>query len=55
MSGRIYIYNMLGVEQTSMQIKENSINKITLNVPTGYYIIKILSNKDIVTQKVLIH
>jgi hypothetical protein len=52
--GNIVIYNLLGSEIASQVIQANTLNKITLNNPTGYYIVKVISDSGITTGKVFI-
>ena len=51
--GEIEIYNMLG-ERVYCQSNNQSINKLTLNQPSGIYIIKISKNKESFTQKLVL-
>ncbi|MCD4747349.1 MAG: T9SS type A sorting domain-containing protein, partial [Bacteroidales bacterium] len=50
--GNIFIYNMMGQEVTSAPIN-NTLNKITLE-KSAYYIVKVLSDKSVVTKKIFI-
>ena len=54
MSGDIIIYNLLGNEVTRRSITGSSINKITLNFPQGYYLVKVNGNIMTGTGKILI-
>ena len=44
MSGNIVVYNLLGCEVARAAIAENSLNKLSLNVPQGYYFVKVNGN-----------
>ncbi len=52
--GDIIVYNLLGNEIASKTIVGNSLNKISLSVPTGYYLVKVISSQITTTSKVFI-
>jgi hypothetical protein len=54
MKGNIIIYNLLGSEISSKAIQANTLNRISLNSPTGYYIVKVIGDNGITTGKVFI-
>jgi hypothetical protein len=54
LQGNITVYNLLGNELASKQIVGNSLNKISLSVPTGYYLVKVISDRMTTTSKVFI-
>jgi len=54
MSGDIVVYNLLGCEVARTVIAGNSLNKISLNVPQGYYIVKVNGNTGNGVEKVFI-
>ena len=54
MTGNIVIYNLLGSEIASQPIQGNTLNRISLNSPTGYYIVKVIGANGITTGKVFI-
>jgi hypothetical protein len=54
MTGNIVIYNLLGSELANRPIQANTLNRITLNSPTGYYIVKVIGDSGITTGKVFI-
>jgi hypothetical protein len=54
MQGDIIVYNLLGNEITRKTIAGNTLNKISLAVPTGYYLVKVVSNQITTTSKVFI-
>jgi hypothetical protein len=54
MTGNIIIYNLLGSEIASQAIQGNTLNRISLNSPTGYYIVKVIGASGITTGKVFI-
>ncbi|MFZ4799371.1 MAG: T9SS type A sorting domain-containing protein, partial [Bacteroidia bacterium] len=39
--GDIVVYNLLGSEIARKAVEANSLNKINLNVPSGYYLVKV--------------
>ena len=53
--GRIFVYNILGNEIANQGIQSNSLNKITMSVPAGYYIVKVVDNDHSISRKVFIN
>ena len=53
MKGNIIVYNMLGTE-LSQQTIQSGLNTITLNVPTGIYLVKVDGDSGTTTGKVFI-
>jgi len=53
--GTILVYDLLGKEITSKQIEGNTLNKISMDAPQGYYLVKVLGDKATVTGKVFIN
>ncbi|MEI7898525.1 MAG: cohesin domain-containing protein, partial [bacterium] len=49
MSGTITIYDLLGKEITHQPIQSNGLNKVNLNVQTGYYLVRVLGDNATVT------
>jgi len=54
MSGDIVVYNLLGSEVARATIRGNSLNKISLDVPSGFYLVKVNGNTASANAKVLI-
>jgi len=54
LSGSIIIYNLLGTEIISKPIQSLAINKINLDVPSGFYLVKVDGNNATSAQKVFI-
>ena len=54
MEGDIIVYNLLGIEVGRKQIIGNTLNKLELNLNTGYYIVKVLGNTKSISNKVFI-
>jgi len=54
LKGNIVIYNMLGSEITRTGIQSLSINKINLDVPSGFYLVKVDGDSNTSTAKVFI-
>ena len=54
MTGDIVVYNLLGIEVAKAAIKGNSLNKLSLDVPRGYYLVRVNGNTGTGTGKVLI-
>jgi|GEM_PF-1436943 len=48
------IYNNLGQPVTTQVITPGKTHKISLNTPSGYYIVKMVNHDDVVAQKVFI-
>ncbi len=51
-NGDIVIYNLMGQEVTRTAIK-GVLNKVTLS-ESGYYVVKVMSNESVVTEKVFV-
>lgn len=54
MSGNIVIYNLLGSEIARTVIQSNSLNKINLDVPSGFYLVKVDGNSNSTAGKIFI-
>ncbi len=54
MKGNIVVYNMLGIEITRSAIQAYALNKINLDVPTGFYLVKVDGDSSATTGKVFI-
>ncbi|HPS61598.1 MAG TPA: T9SS type A sorting domain-containing protein, partial [Bacteroidales bacterium] len=54
MNGTIVVYNLLGSEIARKAIQPHSINKINLDEPTGFYLVKVESEKVTSASKVFI-
>jgi hypothetical protein len=54
MKGIIVVYNMLGREIARADIQSLSINKINLDVPSGFYLVKVDGDSNTSTGKVFI-
>jgi hypothetical protein len=54
MNGTIIVYNMLGSEISRKNIEPLSLNKINLDVPTGFYLVKVEGDAVTSTSKVFI-
>ncbi len=54
MKGNIVVYNMLGIEITRTTIQAYSLNKINLDVPTGFYLVKVDGDSNTNAGKVFI-
>jgi hypothetical protein len=52
--GEIFVYDLLGKEMARQPIQGNTLNKVSLNVMTGYYLVKVLGDKSTVSGKVFI-
>jgi len=53
--GDVYIFNLLGQKIIQKKLTESSINKIDLNVPSGYYLVTLVTDTQIISEKVIIH
>jgi trimeric autotransporter adhesin len=53
--GTILIYNLLGNQVVTIPAKGNSLNKISLNTSTGYYVVKVVGDTGSRTGKVFIN
>jgi hypothetical protein len=54
LNGDIVIYNIMGTEVARKQIISGSLNKISLNLSTGYYIVKVLGDSQTSSGKIFI-
>jgi hypothetical protein len=54
MKGNIIVYNLLGSEITRKPVQSNTLNKINLDVPTGFYLIKVEGDNSSSAEKVFI-
>ncbi len=53
--GHIQVYNLLGQEIEDSEIKAGVTNAISINDPNGaYYIVRVVSNNNVVTRKVYV-
>ncbi|MCD4789232.1 MAG: T9SS type A sorting domain-containing protein, partial [Bacteroidales bacterium] len=52
--GEVVIYSLLGKELYRKHIKDQNLNKITINNASGYLIVKFINNDFSKTQKVFI-
>ncbi len=53
-NGDIIVYNILGSEIHRQPITGNSLNKISLNLMSGYYIVKVVGDSQTLSRKVFI-
>jgi len=53
-TGEIVVYDMLGHEMNRVAIQPGILDKINLNVPSGYYVVKLISSEQTSTGKVFI-
>lgn len=54
LKGNIIVYNMLGSEITRAAIQSLAINKISLDVPSGFYLVKVDGDSSSSAEKVFI-
>lgn len=50
----IVIYNILGSEITHVNNVSRSINKLMINAASGYYVVRVLTDKNVYSEKVFI-
>lgn len=50
----VVIYNLTGAVVAESRMEESSLNSMSINVPTGIYIVKLISSEGTVTSKVYI-
>ncbi|MCX6269275.1 MAG: T9SS type A sorting domain-containing protein, partial [Bacteroidetes bacterium] len=53
--GNVYAYNMMGQLVAHSALNGNSLCRLNMNVPVGYYIVKVISNDQAFSSKVFIH
>jgi hypothetical protein len=51
----VFVYDLLGKEVFQSALNQNPLQKYTLNVNQGYYLVKIVSENGVTTQKVYIN
>ncbi|MCD4746807.1 MAG: T9SS type A sorting domain-containing protein [Bacteroidales bacterium] len=55
LSGEAVIYDILGHEILRKTLKNTTINKITLHNVKGYYIVKAITNKGVIIEKIFLN
>ncbi|MCD4745683.1 MAG: T9SS type A sorting domain-containing protein [Bacteroidales bacterium] len=53
-NGEIIVYNLIGQEEARKDFRNTSFNKVVINSPTGYYMVKVISDINTLTKKVFI-
>ncbi len=53
--GKVFVFNLLGQLLSQHELDGNTEYKISLNTPTGYYLVKIVSGTQTFTGKVFIN
>ncbi len=54
-NGNLYVYNLMGQQVMQQEISVDKLTKISLNVPTGYYLVKVVTSDHTSTTKVFIN
>jgi len=52
--GDIFVYNLMGQQILHQKMAEGSLSKITINGPSGYYLVKVVTGQKTFTGKVFI-
>lgn len=52
--GQIFVYNLMGKQMMQTKINEGTLTKINLNAPTGYYMVKVITDQKAYSGKVFI-
>ncbi|MCD4664508.1 MAG: T9SS type A sorting domain-containing protein, partial [Bacteroidales bacterium] len=52
--GNVFVYNIAGQEIVNSKLQNVPINRIDLTTEPGYYIVKILTDNKLITEKVFI-
>jgi len=52
--GDVYVYNMMGQRVMYQKLTGSSLNRINLNAPTGYYLVKVITSDHVYSEKVFI-
>ena len=55
LTGDVSVYNMIGQQLASQKLNRNSVTKLSLNAPTGYYLVKVVTGDQAVSAKVFIN
>jgi hypothetical protein len=50
--GEVFIYNMIRQEILHKPVSDVSLNKFTLNLPTGYYVVQVITRDKVINGKV---
>ena len=53
-TGPVEVYNMMGINIFSTNMENTNYHKFTLNKNMGYYVVKVLTEKGVVSEKVFI-
>ena len=53
--GNVYVYNMMGQLIASSELNGNATIKLNLNVPAGYYLVKVVTSDQAYSNKVFIN
>ena len=53
--GNVYVYNMMGQPIASSELNGNATIKLNLNVPAGYYLVKVVTSDQAYSNKVFIN
>ncbi|MEI7983538.1 MAG: T9SS type A sorting domain-containing protein, partial [Bacteroidota bacterium] len=54
LSGDVFVYNLMGQQLHQQKLSGGSLSEISLNVSTGYYIVKMVTDRQTLTSKVFI-
>ncbi len=54
LQGDVYVYNLMGQLMMQQQLTDGSLTRISLNAPTGYYLVKVVTGEQVFTSKVFI-
>ncbi|MCF8369658.1 MAG: fibronectin type III domain-containing protein [Bacteroidales bacterium] len=53
-TGNVFVYNISGQEIVNSKLQNTPINRIDMKAESGYYIVKVLTDNKVITQKVFI-
>ena len=53
--GKVFVYNLTGQRLMQQELAASGISQISLSAPTGYYIVKVVTDRDCSSSKVFIH
>lgn len=55
LEGEVFVYNLLGQQILQQKLAGGTLSTINLNVHTGYYIVKVVTERQTLINKVFIH
>ncbi|MCK9422759.1 MAG: T9SS type A sorting domain-containing protein [Bacteroidales bacterium] len=54
LKGEVFVYNLMGQQMMQTKLSEGVLTKINLNAPTGYYLVKVITDQKAYSGKIFI-